>query len=173
MGDWIRSPDKQIEGAVEYISWRHTRIRAFNRNPVYVPNSVFTSIVVENPSRMSHRRIKETIGIRYDDFDKVAPIVADIKAMLMAHPAIDTETTMIVSFNQFGASSLDLLVYTFSKTTAWAAFQEIKQDVLLRIGEIIARHGAQIAFPTQTLHVHGAAGDGAAARGFPDAARPS
>ncbi|MEO8545813.1 MAG: mechanosensitive ion channel domain-containing protein, partial [Burkholderiaceae bacterium] len=56
VGDWIRSPDKSLEGTVEYISWRHTRIRAFNKNPIYVPNAVFTSIVVENPSRMSHRR---------------------------------------------------------------------------------------------------------------------
>ncbi len=68
VGDWIRSPDKDLEGMVEYISWRHTRIRGFNKNPIYVPNAVFTSIVVENPSRMSHRRIKETIGLRYDDF---------------------------------------------------------------------------------------------------------
>ena len=62
VGDWIRSPDKSIEGTVEYISWRHTRIRAFNKNPIYVPNAVFTTIVVENPSRMSHRRLKETVG---------------------------------------------------------------------------------------------------------------
>ena len=59
VGEWIRSPDKQLEGTVEYISWRHTRIRAFNKNPIYVPNAVFTNIVVENPSRMSHRRIKD------------------------------------------------------------------------------------------------------------------
>ena len=55
--EWIRSPDKELEGTVEYISWRPTRIRGFNRNPIYVPNSVFTTIVLENPSRMTHRRI--------------------------------------------------------------------------------------------------------------------
>lgn len=155
VGDWIRSPDKTLEGTVEYISWRHTRIRAFNKNPIYVPNSVFTTIVVENPSRMSHRRIKETIGLRYDDFDLVAPIVSEIKAMLRGHAGIDTTQTLIVNFNQFAASSLDLMIYTFTKTTVWVEFHEIKQDVLLRIGEIIARHGAEIAFPTQTLHVQG------------------
>jgi len=153
VGDWIRSPDKSIEGTVEYISWRHTRIRAFNKNPIYVPNSVFTTIVVENPSRMSHRRIKETIGVRYDDFSQVAPIVADIKAMLRSHPGIDQTQTLIVNFNQFGASSLDILIYTFTRTIVWVEYHEVKQDVLIRIGEIIGRHGAEIAFPTQTLHV--------------------
>lgn len=155
VGEWIRSPDKSIEGTVEYISWRHTRVRAFNKNPIYVPNSVFTNIVVENPSRMSHRRIKETIGLRYDDFAKVAPIVADVKAMLREHSGIDATQTLIVNFNQFGASSLDLMVYTFTKTIVWVEYHEVKQDVMLKIGEIIARHGAEIAFPTQTLHLQG------------------
>ncbi|CAH0347904.1 mechanosensitive ion channel family protein [Aquabacterium sp. CECT 9606] len=152
VGDWIRSPDKSIEGTVEYISWRHTRVRAFNKNPIYVPNSLFTNIVVENPSRMSHRRIKETIGLRYDDINLVAPIVADIRAMLAAHPDIDATQTLIVNFTQFGPSSLDVMVYAFTKTVVWVAYQEVKQDVLLKIGKIVAQHGAEIAFPTQTLH---------------------
>jgi MscS family membrane protein len=155
VGEWIRSPDKSIEGTVEYISWRHTRIRAFNKNPIYVPNSVFTTIVVENPSRMTNRRIKETIGLRYDDFAVVAPIVTDIQSMLRAHPAIDQAQTLIVNFNQFGASSLDILIYTFTKTIVWTEYHEVKQDILLKIGQIIERHGAEIAFPTQTLHLRG------------------
>lgn len=155
VGDWIRSPDKSIEGTVEYISWRHTRIRAFNKNPIYVPNAVFTSIVVENPSRMSHRRIKETIGVRYDDFAAVEAIVNDIRAMLQGHPDIDTTQTLIVNFNLFGGSSLDIMVYTFTKTTVWTEYHHVKQDVLLQIGRIVERHGAEIAFPTQTLHLRG------------------
>ncbi|WP_205409739.1 mechanosensitive ion channel family protein [Pseudothauera hydrothermalis] len=152
VGDWIRSPDKQIEGTVEEIGWRLTRIRTFDKRPLYVPNSIFTQITVENPSRMTNRRIYETVGVRYDDIDRVADIVADIKAMLRAHPEIDQEQTLIVNFNQFGASSLDIMVYTFTRTTAWVAFHEIKQDVMLKIAEIIARHGAEIAFPTRTVH---------------------
>lgn len=153
VGDWIRSPDKSIEGTVEYISWRHTRIRAFNKNPIYVPNAVFTTIVVENPSRMSHRRLKETVGLRYDDFAQVEAVVADIRAMLLAHEGIDTSQTLIVNFTAFGASSLDILIYGFTKTTVWTEFHTVKQDVLLRIGRIVAAHGAEMAFPTQTLHV--------------------
>ena len=153
VGDWIRSPDKAIEGTVEYISWRHTRIRAFNKNPIYVPNALFTTIVVENPSRMTNRRIKETIGIRYDDLPKMAPIVADVKTMLGTHPEIDTKQTLIVNFNEFADSSLNFFIYTFTKTKEWVRYHEIKQDVLLKVAEIIERHGAEIAFPTRTLHI--------------------
>jgi MscS family membrane protein len=153
VGDWIRSPDKEIEGTVEYISWRHTRVRAFNKNPIYVPNALFTTIVVENPSRMSHRRIKETIGIRYEDIGVMAAIVSDVKAMLENHPEIDVTQTLIINFNTFGPSSLDFFIYAFTKTTAWVHYHEVKQDILLKVAEIIDGHGAQIAFPTRTLHI--------------------
>lgn len=153
VGEWIRSPDHEIEGTVEYIGWRHTRVRAFNKNPIYVPNALFTTIVVENPTRMTNRRIKETIGIRYTDLDKMGPIIADVKAMLQSHPEIDNTATLIVNFNQFASSSLDFLVYTFTKTVVWVQFHEVKQDVLLKIAAIIEAHGAEIAFPSRTLYL--------------------
>jgi MscS family membrane protein len=153
VGDWVRSPDREIEGTVEEIGWRLTRIRTFNKRPLYVPNGVFTQIAVENPSRMTNRQISETIGVRYDDFAHVGAIVNDIKEMLRNHPEIDQDQTLIVNFLQYGPSSLDLMVYTFTKTTVWVTYHEIKQDVLLKIGEIIEGYGAEIAFPTQTLHV--------------------
>jgi MscS family membrane protein len=128
-------------------------VRAFNKNPIYVPNALFTTIVVENPTRMTNRRIKETIGIRYADLDKLPAIVADVKAMLQAHPEIDTDATLIVSFNQFGASSLDFFIYTFTRTVEWVHYHEVKQDVLLKIAAIIRAHGAEIAFPTRTLYI--------------------
>ena len=117
VGDWVRSPDRNIEGVVENIGWRLTRIRTFDKRPLYVPNSVFTTIAVENPSRMLNRRIKETIGIRYDDAGKMESIVNKVKDMLMNHPEIDTNKTLIVNFNAFAPSSLDFFIYTFTKTT--------------------------------------------------------
>ncbi len=153
VGDWIRSPDRELEGTVETIGWRRTVIRTFDKRPLYVPNATFTSIAVENPSRMLNRRINETIGIRYDDADKLAAIVADVKAMLESHPEIDTSQTLMVNFNAFAPSSLDFFIYTFTRTTIWARYHEIKQDVLLRILDIIAAHGAEVAFPTSTIHL--------------------
>lgn len=154
VGDWIRSPDREIEGTVEDIGWRQTVIRTFDKRPLYVPNSIFTSIAVENPSRMQNRRIYETLGVRYSDVSVVPEIVSGVREMLENHPEIDTSQTIIVNFNVFSASSLDFFVYTFTKTTDWGKYHDVKQDVLLRIEKIIAEHGAEFAFPTQTLHMH-------------------
>ena len=153
IGDWIRSPDREIEGTVEHIGWRLTTIRSFSKRPIYVPNSMFASIAVENPSRMTHRRIYETIGLRYDDAAKVADILRDIETMLRQHPEIDDSQTLMVNFNSFAPSSLDFFIYTFTHTTNWVKFHAIKQDVLLKIEQIIREHGAEIAFPTSTVHV--------------------
>jgi MscS family membrane protein len=156
VGDWIRSPDKSIEGTVEEIGWRLTRIRTFDKRPLYVPNSLFTQIVVENPSRMSNRRINETFGLRYCDVDKVAIIISDVRNMLEHHPDIDQRQTIIVNFNLFNNSSLDFFIYTFTKTTDWVLFHSIKQDVLLKVAEIVIKHEAEFAFPTRQLHISSA-----------------
>lgn len=153
VGDWVRSPDRQIEGTIEKIGWRLTCIRTFDKRPLYLPNAAFTTIAVENPSRMSHRRIYETIGIRYDDADKVRSIVQDVKNMLLKHEEIDQTQTMIVNFNQFAPSSLDFFIYTFTRTTDWIHYHEVKEDVLLKVLDIILAHGAEAAFPTSTIHI--------------------
>ena len=152
VGEWIRSPDKEIEGTVEKIGWRMTIVRTFDKRPLYIPNGIFSNISIENPSRMSNRRIKETMGIRYADVHKMHDIIVDVKTMLKEHKEIDTNQTLIVNFNGFGSSSLDFFIYTFTKTTDWVRFHEIKQDVLLKVSEIVESHGAEMAFPTRTLH---------------------
>lgn len=151
VGDWVRSPDKEIEGTVENIGWRVTRIRKFDRRPIYVPNATFTTITLENPSRMTHRRIFDHIGIRYDDFSRMRAVVDDIRAMISTHPDIATDQIIMVHFDEFAASSLDIMVYAFTRTTNWAEYHRVREDVLLKIGEIIESHGAEVAFPTRTL----------------------
>lgn len=151
IGDWIRSPDREIEGTVESIGWRLTVVRTFDKRPLYIPNSVFNTLSLENPSRMSNRRIKENIGIRYSDSGKMDAIVKDVRAMLQTHEEIDQKQTLIVNFLSYGSSSLDFFIYTFTKTTNWIRFHEIKQDVLLKIIDIVHSHDADFAFPTTTL----------------------
>ncbi len=151
VGDWVRSPDQEIEGSVEDIGWRLTRIRTFDKRPLYIPNCVFANISVENPSRMSHRRIFETIGIRYSDIDKMDKIVHKVRSMLQSHRNIDSSETLIVNFNQFSSSSIDFFVYTFTKTTDWIDFHQVKQEILLNISDIIISEGAEVAFPTTTI----------------------
>jgi MscS family membrane protein len=152
-GDWIRSPDREIEGTVEDIGWRLTRIRTFDQRPLYIPNSVFSQIAVENPSRMHNRRIYETIGVRYQDSHVLRALVADVRNMLATHPDIDTNRTLIVNFNHFGASSLDFFIYTFTRTTDWVTYHRVKEDVLLKVLDLVHQHGADVAFPTRTVHL--------------------
>ncbi|MAF16359.1 MAG: mechanosensitive ion channel protein MscS [Marinomonas sp.] len=153
VGDWIRSPDQNIEGTVEHIGWRQTRIRTFDKRPLYVPNATFSTISVENPSRMSHRRINETVGVRYSDFSKLSEILSEIKDMVGQHEEIDSDEIYMVNFNQFGPSSLDFFIYAYTRTTNWAKYHEVKQDVLFQAMQIIEKHGAEVAFPTRTLHL--------------------
>ena len=153
VGDWIRSPDRDIEGTVESLGWRLTTIRTFDKRPLYVPNATFLSVAVENPSRMSHRRIYETIGVRYDDADQIQVVVERVKKMLEQHPDIDSSQTLMVNFNQFGPSSLDFFIYCFTNTTVWTEYHMVKEDVLLKTYDLITELGAEVAFPTQTLHL--------------------
>jgi len=148
-GDWIRSPDRELEGTVESIGWRQTAIRNFRKNVIYIPNSIFMNIIVENPSRMTHRRIKEVIGLRYKDLSKMTHIVNDVKNMLLNHQDIDHDQVTIVNFNNYNDSSIDFFINTYANTKEWIKYHEIKQDVLIQVGNIIEKHGAEIAFPTR------------------------
>lgn len=150
-GDWIRS--SEFEGTVEKIGWRMTRIRTFSKNPVYIPNSIFASIPIETPSRMTNRRIKEVIGIRYDDIAQIPAIVSEVEVFLKEHKDIDQSESLRVYFNYFNASSLDFNIYAFTKTTSKGEYQRVKQQILLNVADIIANHNAEIAYPTQTLHI--------------------
>lgn len=154
VGDWIRSPDKEIEGVVEQIGWRLTTIRTFDKRKLYVPNSVFSSIALENPSRMTNRRIYETIGLRYDDVNKVDVILSQIQEMLENHEEIDNKQTLMVNLNKFSEYSVDFFIYSFTKTTNWVKFHRIKQGILLEISRIISDNKAEMAFPTSVVDIN-------------------
>lgn len=151
VGDWIKSPDRDIEGTVTNIGWRLTKIRTFESRMLYVPNSIFSNITIENPSRMSNRRIFETIGLRYDDVAKLDIIIEKIRNMLENHQDIDNKKTLMVNLNKFNDFSVDFFIYTFTKTTNWQEFHQVKQRILLEISDIIAKEGAEIAFPTSEV----------------------
>ena len=152
-GDWIRTTDASIEGMVEKIGWRMTRIRTFSKNPVYVPNSIFATIPIETPSRMTNRRINEIIGIRYDDITQMPSIIEEVGQLLKENEYIDHNEACRVYFDVFNASSLDFVIYAFSTVTDSSEFRRIKGLLLLDIAKIIDKHGAEIAYPTQTLHI--------------------
>ena len=151
VGDWIRVGE--VEGTVEQIGWRMTVVRTFSKNPIYVPNSMFSTKHIETPSRMTNRRIREVIGLRYDDIATLPKIITEIEDYLTGNNKIDQNALTMVYFSHFNASSLDLVVYTFTKTTNWVEFQSIKGGILLDIADIIAKNNADIAYPTQTIKI--------------------
>ncbi|MCF6767451.1 mechanosensitive ion channel family protein [Thiotrichales bacterium 19S11-10] len=165
IGDWIYTTDGKIEGTVEAIGWRLTKIRAFDKRLIYVPNVLFLSAAVVNASRMSNRRILQYIGVRYCDFKKIDAIMHDIRNMLKESNDIDQTCTTLVNLINgstnvgsttegcYGSSSINFMIYTFTKTTNWARFQNIQDKIMLTIGKIIESHQAQIAFSTTTLDI--------------------
>lgn len=153
IGDWISSPDKNIEGTVEKIGWRTTRIRTFDKRPLYVPNATFLTVAVENPSRMEFRRIRTDVGVRYSDFNVIPKITQDIEDMIRNDEDIATDQTIWVNLVNFAPSSLQFRIYCFTKTSEWVPFQQIQQKIFIKILEIIEKNGAEAAFPTETLHI--------------------
>ncbi len=155
VGDWIRSPDRNIEGTVEHIGWRLTRIRTISKRALYVPNGIFSTIAIENPSRMTHRQINTVVGIRYDDVAAVAGITKAVEEMLRQHPGIDVTQSITVSLTELAASSLNIEINAFTRAVDSAKFKQVLQDVLLKTIAIITEHGAECAFPTtQVLLSH-------------------
>jgi MscS family membrane protein len=153
LGDWIYTPDQTLDGVVERIGYYLTVIRGLDKRPYYVPNALFSSKMIVNASRMTHRRIMHTLGLRYQDFDVIEDVVKDIKTMLLNHPDIDTKQPLLIDFNEYGPSSLNILVYAFTKTTIWKHWLDVQQDILLEIGKIIQKHGAEFAYPTTTINM--------------------
>ncbi|MBN2644927.1 MAG: mechanosensitive ion channel family protein [Desulfuromonadaceae bacterium] len=152
VGDWVKT-DK-LEGTVEEIGFRSTKIRTFAKTLITVPNNIIANTPLDNFSRMPKRRIKMTIGVTYASTpQQMRRAVNDIRAMLQQHPAIQQDF-MLVNFTEFSPSSLDILVYCFTTTTNWALYLEARQDVCLRIMEILDQLGMALAFPSRSIYLH-------------------
>lgn len=152
-GDWIRSPDRNLEGTVEKIGWRQTLIRTHSKNALYIPNGLFLTIVIENPGRMSHRMIREVVGLRYDDLGKMRDILKDVEALLDDADKFDPGMPRLVRFDRFNDSSVDFFVQCYTRAIERGQYTKIKEDLLFEIADIVARHGADIAYPTRTMLV--------------------
>jgi MscS family membrane protein len=151
IGDWIKAGE--VEGTVEEIGFRSTRIRTFAKTLVTIPNSTLTNLAIDNFSRMPQRRIKMTVGLSYATTPaQMRNAVENIRCLLAAHPAIDQDFSL-VNLTDFGASSLDILVYCFTRTTVWGEYLAARQDVCLKIMDILDEMGLEIAFPSRTVYL--------------------
>ncbi|WP_457606153.1 mechanosensitive ion channel family protein [Nitratifractor sp.] len=152
IGEWIKV--NGVEGTVEDIGMRTTKIRTFEKSFVVVPNSIVANSNIENFSRRGIRRIKMNIGLTYDTTPaQVKTIAGEIRSMLTTHEGIAHDQTLLVRFDEFGDSALNIFVYTFTNTSDWARYLEIREDILLKIMKIVEENGSSFAFPSQSIYV--------------------
>jgi MscS family membrane protein len=152
IGEWIKV--NGVEGTVETIGMRTTKIRSFQKSLITVPNHIVANNPIENFSRRGIRRIKMHIGLTYStNSEQIRNIMADIKEMLKQHEGISQNDSLMVNFDTFGDSSLNIFIYTFTKTANWAKYLEIREDVNLQIMKIVEDNGSSFAFPSQSIYV--------------------
>jgi MscS family membrane protein len=152
IGDAIKYDS--VEGKVEEVGFRSTRIRTFDRALVSVPNRLITNTAVTNLTRITERRVRITIGVTYDTTPvQMRQALEAIRALLAAHEGLD-QTSSLVYFNDFGASSLDILVQYFTVATLIPEHLAIREEIGLQIMDELERLGLQIAFPSRTVYLH-------------------
>jgi MscS family membrane protein len=153
VGEWIVLPSLNIYGTVEHIGWRATTMRGFDTRPYYVTNQIFNTSVVQTPPRMLARRIYETISIRYTDFASLEAIVDECRRFVAQNPEIDHRQSEMIYFTKFGAHALEIMVYCFANTQNWQESLRIQERLLIDLGKIIRRHGAEIAMPVSQVEI--------------------
>jgi MscS family membrane protein len=152
IGEWIIV--NGVEGVVEDIGMRTTKIRSFGKSVITVPNHVIANNPIENFSRRGIRRIKMNIGLTYNTTtDQVTNIVNEIKTMLKTHEGISHNDTLLVNFESFGDSSLNIFIYTFTNTANWESYMKTREEINLRIMKIVEKNGSSFAFPSQSIYV--------------------
>ncbi len=150
-GDWIKTP--HVEGTVEEMGFRSTRVRTFAQALVTIPNSTMSNDAIINWSRMGKRRITYRLGLTYATTSKqMETCVEKIRSMLKEHPQIHPQT-IFVYFEGFGDSSLNIFLYFFTKTTVWEDFLRVQEDVNLKIMDIVEQMGLSVAFPSRSIYI--------------------
>ena len=152
IGEWIKVGEH--EGVVEAVGMRTTKIRSFEKSLITVPNQLIANTPIENYSRRGIRRIKMRIGLTYDtSSSQINTIVEEIKSMLQTHENISSKDTLLVNFESFGDSALNIFVYTFTSTANWDKYLNIREDIHFKIMQIVEKNHAAFAFPSQSLYV--------------------
>jgi len=152
IGEWIKVGG--VEGTVEDIGMRTTKIRSFEKSLITVPNQIVSNSPIENFSRRGVRRIKMSIGVTYGTTaDQMNAIVQEIRDMLHNHENISHKDTLLVNFESFGDSSLNIFIYTFTNTSNWERYLNIREDIHLKIMKIVEENESAFAFPSQSIYL--------------------
>ena len=151
VGDFCRFGDKM--GTIEEIGIRSTRIRTLDHTVITVPNATFSNMEIDNITARERIRLLAILTVRYETMpDQLRYILVEIRKLLYSHERVTPDTPR-VRFINFGAYSLDIEVVAYVDTTDWAEFLGIREDIFLRIMDIIEASGSGFAFPSQTLYM--------------------
>lgn len=151
IGDWVATD--QVEGVVEELGVRSTKIRTFAQAQVTVPNSSLAASVITNWSRMGKRRYTFKLGLAYQTpQEKIETFIAQVRTMLREHPGVHPET-IFVYFNSFGENGLEIFIYCFTNTTMWGEYLKIVHEINLSILALVEELEIEIAYPTRKLHL--------------------
>lgn len=151
IGDWILTPD--VEGTVEDISFRSTKIRTFAQAVVTMPNATIANGPITNWSQMGKRQISYNFTVSPDTSkDKLQRIISEIEMYLKTNDEVHPET-ILVKFDHFNEMGYSIMVYLFTKTTVWADYLQVKEELNLKIVELLEREGATIALPSRRVYV--------------------
>ncbi len=167
VGDWILTPS--VEGTVEEMSLRSSRVRTFANALVTVPNAVLANEAITNWTRMQKRRVSFHLGVTYTTSrQQLQNCVNRIKDLLENHPEVHPDLIM-VRFDQFGSSSLDIFIYFFTYTKVWTEFLAVKEEINFKIMEILEDEGVSVAFPSRSIYFENKLDTGT---GFPESDDP-
>jgi MscS family membrane protein len=152
IGEWIKVDG--VEGIVEDIGMRTTKIRSFGKSLITMPNQILANNPIENFSRRGVRRIKINLGLTYNTSStQIILITKEIKYMLYNHPNISQKETLLVNFNRLGDSALNIFIYTFTSTSNWEKYLNIRQDIHLKVMKIVEENNCSFAFPSQSIYI--------------------
>ena len=151
VGDWVQFRD--VDGDVESIGFRSTKIRTWSKSLKIVPNKLLTSEIIENWSAMPKRRVKMTIGVTYDSHpQKLETLRSELENILINDPGVD-QTYFLVYFTDFGASALEFFIYYFTKTTVWKEYLQTRERINIKFMKAVSDQGLSFAFPSQTIYM--------------------
>lgn len=160
VGDWIKTPE--VEGTIEHIGIRSTKVRTFAQALVSVPNGNIANTAILNWSEMNKRRIKMTMGLTYSTTSvQMRQILKEIRELLHNDDDIHQQT-IYVHFTEFQESALGIFCYFFTKTTQWGEYMQVRERINLELMGIVEKNGASFAFPSQSLYVESMPKDGIA-----------
>ncbi len=153
IGEWILTPDGKMEGCVEAIGWRVTKLRTLEKRVLYVPNNLFSSMIYINRTRITHYRIWKMISLRYEDVEKMPQILSEIRKYIASRTDLDRSEMNFIHLVELAESGLDLELRVYVKTSDYKKYFQVMEEVLLEIYLIVRRLGGELAYPTRTLYV--------------------